>query len=283
VINFTIKSVFPNDLIIGEEDATEISDGLLAQIQSAFEECGISDIDVSSQSAIYSALESKHTEQNGRFWTVDPIDGTKGFIRGDQYAVCAALIDVNTGRPLVSCIGCPNLQDGIVCQAIKGHGVFKCRLGEGFERLAKVDKPILGADLRTAVFAGAFETLHTKTIEVDTIKSTLKNSLATLRLDSQAKYVILALNGAQVYYRRFHQPGSRVHFAMDYTEAVWDNAPGELFVRESGGQVTDFAGNPLIFSPKSDFTVRGGIVASTMTPSAHQTLLDTIKALLPVQ
>jgi 3'-phosphoadenosine 5'-phosphosulfate (PAPS) 3'-phosphatase len=29
----------------------------------------------------------------GRFWTVDPIDGTKGFLRGEQYAVAVALID----------------------------------------------------------------------------------------------------------------------------------------------------------------------------------------------
>ena len=28
-----------------------------------------------------------------RFWTLDPIDGTKGFLRGDQYAVALALIE----------------------------------------------------------------------------------------------------------------------------------------------------------------------------------------------
>jgi 3'(2'), 5'-bisphosphate nucleotidase len=40
-------------------------------------------------------------------WTIDPIDGTKGFLRGGQYAVCVSLIV--DGEPVVGVIGCPNL------------------------------------------------------------------------------------------------------------------------------------------------------------------------------
>ena len=32
------------------------------------------------------------THYSDRFWTLDPIDGTKGFLRGEQYAVALALI-----------------------------------------------------------------------------------------------------------------------------------------------------------------------------------------------
>ncbi|KAJ2982384.1 hypothetical protein NUW54_g10760 [Trametes sanguinea] len=41
------------------------------------------------------------------FWTLDPIDGTKGFLRGDQYAVCLAL--VVDARVELGVMGCPNL------------------------------------------------------------------------------------------------------------------------------------------------------------------------------
>ena len=41
------------------------------------------------------------------FWTLDPIDGTKGFLRGDQYAVALALI--KEGKPVLGVLGCPNL------------------------------------------------------------------------------------------------------------------------------------------------------------------------------
>ena len=43
----------------------------------------------------------------GRIWALDPIDGTKGFLRGGQYAVCLALIE--DGDVKVGVLGCPNL------------------------------------------------------------------------------------------------------------------------------------------------------------------------------
>jgi 3'(2'), 5'-bisphosphate nucleotidase len=62
-------------------------------------------------------------------WTIDPVDGTKGFLRGDQYAVCVSLIIDSQVK--LGVIGCPNLpvdQDdpeakrGCIFVAIKGHG-----------------------------------------------------------------------------------------------------------------------------------------------------------------
>ncbi len=67
-------------------------------------------------------------------WTIDPIDGTKGFLRGDQFAVCVSLIidaDVKVGV-----IGCPNLpvdedhpegRRGCLFVAVKGHGTRQVR------------------------------------------------------------------------------------------------------------------------------------------------------------
>ena len=62
-------------------------------------------------------------------WTLDPIDGTKGFLRGEQYAVCLVLIV--DSQVQVGVIGCPNLpydwntnpeQKGVVFVAVKGQG-----------------------------------------------------------------------------------------------------------------------------------------------------------------
>ena len=75
-----------------------------------------------------------------RFWTLDPIDGTKGFLRGEQYAVALALIV--GGEVVVAALACPNLevraavgggnedrqssQDpaGAIFTAVKGEGAF---------------------------------------------------------------------------------------------------------------------------------------------------------------
>jgi len=40
-----------------------------------------------------------HKDYSDRYWTLDPIDGTKGFLRGDQYAIALALVcDGHCGR-----------------------------------------------------------------------------------------------------------------------------------------------------------------------------------------
>ncbi|KAK6133426.1 hypothetical protein DH2020_032838 [Rehmannia glutinosa] len=43
---------------------------------------------------------------HGRFWVLDPVDGTLGFVRGDQYAIALALIE--GGEPVLGVLGCPN-------------------------------------------------------------------------------------------------------------------------------------------------------------------------------
>ena len=41
------------------------------------------------------------------FWTLDPVDGTKGFLRGEQYAIALALVE--NGQVKVGILGCPNM------------------------------------------------------------------------------------------------------------------------------------------------------------------------------
>jgi fructose-1,6-bisphosphatase/inositol monophosphatase family enzyme len=77
-------------------------------------------------------------------WVLDPIDGTKGFVRGAQFAVALALLD--GGAPVLGVLGCPTLPPdgapggdggsgvggGALFWAERGHGAFTVdlRLGE---------------------------------------------------------------------------------------------------------------------------------------------------------
>ena len=75
--------------------------------------------------------------RHGRFvlvgmWTLDPIDGTKGFLRGEQYAICLALII--DGIVQLGVVGCPNLpvdheqpdgEKGCLFIAVKNQGAFQ--------------------------------------------------------------------------------------------------------------------------------------------------------------
>jgi 3'(2'), 5'-bisphosphate nucleotidase len=68
-------------------------------------------------------------------WALDPIDGTKGFLRGGQYAVCLALLE--DGEPVLGVMGTPNLpldynntssSKGVLFVTTKGAGAFQVSL-----------------------------------------------------------------------------------------------------------------------------------------------------------
>eukprot|EP00976_Prorocentrum_cordatum_P077080 1182546-Prorocentrum_minimum.AAC.8 len=102
----------------------------------------------------------------GRHWVLDPIDGTRGFVGGRQYAVCLGMIqdgeDGSPGQVVVGVLGCPNMpaalmtaEDGTAAAskvigakgigmcfiAQKGGGAFKGLLADGVptERLKMED------------------------------------------------------------------------------------------------------------------------------------------------
>lgn len=82
-------------------------------------------------------------------WTIDPIDGTKGFLRGEQYAVCIALLV--DAQVQLGIIGCPNLpvdpaqpdgERGCLFVAVRGQGCHQVPLHVFSRLLSLVPKLI---------------------------------------------------------------------------------------------------------------------------------------------
>lgn len=76
---------------------------------------------------------------DGEFWVLDPIDGTKGFIRGGQYAI--GLSYVVDAEPIIGVIGCPNLplvgiervndvEKGTLFYSLKSNCCMMCQLDD---------------------------------------------------------------------------------------------------------------------------------------------------------
>ena len=118
----TLKEVFPHISIVGEEDSgflrKEENRTLLNKIGEFLPHW--------SKAEILDAIDLGNGEPGELFWTLDPVDGTKGFIRKDQYAVGLALI--KDGKPIVGVLGCPNLNHngmrGCLAYASSGGGAF---------------------------------------------------------------------------------------------------------------------------------------------------------------
>lgn len=197
---------------------------------------------------------------SGRFWTLDPVDGTKGFLRGEQYVVALALIE--QGQVMLGALGCPNLNTnaevelggaGAVAWAVRGSGAWIEPL-EGGEpkRLAVSD---IHDRTRARVLRSAAAE-HTNLSQLDQLERRLGLEVEPVLMDSQAKYVVLAAGNAELIFRLLSpdQP--------EYRERIWDQAAGSLLVQEAGGRVTDLDGRALDFSAGRQLTNNRGVLVS---------------------
>ena len=95
--------------MIGEEesddlrapDASGLLDAVVGLVGSQRGDA-VSSVDVLDWISVGSS-----TGTTDRYWTLDPIDGTKGFLRGEQYAIALGLIE--HGEVILGVLGCPNL------------------------------------------------------------------------------------------------------------------------------------------------------------------------------
>ncbi|MDY6836954.1 MAG: 3'(2'),5'-bisphosphate nucleotidase [Thermodesulfobacteriota bacterium] len=207
----------------------------------------------------------------GRFWALDPIDGTKGFLRGGQYAVALALVE--DGEVVVGVLGCPNLplhggeredEKGCLFVAVRGEGAAMRRFKDPVEQKIEVVKANRSADVQ---FCESVESAHSAHQESAQIAERLGITKPPVRMDSQCKYGIVARGDAAIYLR--------LPTRQFYMETVWDHAAGSIIVEEAGGTVTDMEGKPLDFSLGRRLTSNRGIVVTN--GGLHDQVLRAVK------
>ncbi len=185
------------------------------------------------------------------YWTLDPIDGTKGFLRGQQYAVALGLIA--DGKVVLGVLGCPNLDGGLLM--VGGEGVAPRWLSvEGSGTQGQAVAATTTADPAQARFCESVESGHSDQGTSAKIAAALGITAEPYRIDSQCKYAAVARGNADIYLRLPTRPG--------YEEKVWDHGAGLAVVEAAGGKVTDIDGKPLDFTQGRTLKNNRGVVAT---------------------
>ena len=284
----TLAEAFPGDPVIAEEDSAELRlpenaallEQVLRHVRAARSEPAARRPSPSMLEQVCRWIDhGGGGEYSERFWTLDPIDGTKGFLRGEQYAVALALIV--DGRVVVAALACPNLpvhretnrrRLGCIFHAVSGQGAYVASPGraEGVaptpERLT-VSRRDRAADAR---FCESVESGHSAQGDAAAVAARLGIMAPPLRMDSQAKYAVVARGEADIYLR--------LPTHADYREKIWDHAAGALIVAEAGGTVTDIAGRPLEFHHGRELAANRGVIVSN-GPTASRRVLEAIRRL----
>ena len=260
VVSHLLGAAFPDVPLVGEEDA----DALRASDNAATRQKVVDAVQATlpdlSEADILAAIDrgTYAGGATGRHWTLDPIDGTKGFLRQEQYAVALALIE--DGEVVLGVLGCPSLPidaeqpdgpQGCLFVAVKGQGAFLRTLDDPTERRVSVTDI---TDPAAARFCESVESGHSSHDDAAEIASLLGITEPPYRIDSQCKYAAVARGDASIYLRLPTLNG--------YEEKIWDHAGGWRVIVEAGGQVTDIHGRPLDFSLGRTLARNQGVIVT---------------------
>lgn len=168
--------------------------------------------------------EGRHEVAGTTFWLVDPLDGTKEFIkRRDEFTVNIAL--VKDQGPVLGVVHAPAL--GVTYAAAQGEGAFKLTDGK-----KQPIQAMFGGDIPKVVTSKSH-----RTPETDEFLATI-GPHEDVSIGSSLKLCLVAEGTAQLYPR----------LGPTWT---WDTAAADAVVRVAGGQVHDFKDQPLVYPPKA--------------------------------
>ena len=277
VIGWLLSQAFPQDALVAEEDSAALraksGAPLLARVTGFVQQ----ELPQAGPEQVCAWIDHGRQDEKGapgRFWALDPIDGTKGFLRGEQYAIALALVE--DGQVQIGALGCPNLK-GVCFPELGGPGsLIVAQRGLGTWTTC-LDQPgeyrRLGVSARAepaqARLLRSFESGHTNAGQVDQFAAAMGTQAQPVLMDSQAKYALLAAGEAEVLLRLL-SPSK-----PDYREKIWDQAAGALVLEEAGGRITDLDGAPLDFTTGRLLLHNRGVLASN--GSLHAAALSALR------
>jgi 3'(2'), 5'-bisphosphate nucleotidase len=277
LIGYMLSTSFPDIPMVAEETSTALRSpegaNLLKQVTDYVQRI----LPDATGESVCVWIDHGSADSGKQCWVLDPIDGTKGYLRGDQYAVALALVE--DGVVQIGALGCPNLTDaltpdsngpGSVLLAARDQGCWASSMDDDNNdwRQLHVSDCVDGSQAR---LMRSFESGHTNIGMIDHIAEHLGVQVEPVRMDSQAKYAVLASGGGEVILRLLSPE------KPDYREKIWDQAAGALILEEAGGRITDLDGRSLDFTQGRMLVKNRGVLATN--GRLHDTLLDTLAAL----
>jgi len=166
------------------------------------------------------AIEGEQAAAPPRFWLVDPLDGTKGFVaREDEFTVNIGLVENH--RPVLGVIGVPVKN---LVYAAAGPGTATRQSGDGtpepISARAAPENPVV-----------LTSRLNGRSRRIDAYLATLPAGTEHRQMGSAVKFCLLA-EGTGDHYPRYGETHE------------WDTAAGQAILEAAGGSVTTIEGAP---------------------------------------
>ncbi|KAL2262900.1 hypothetical protein VTK26DRAFT_9041 [Humicola hyalothermophila] len=315
-----LGSAFPGDRLVGEESADELRHNpkLLSRVLAIIGECGAGPlfrdghdlcnaIDSCTITHPAATTTSQSLPDTGRTWVFDPIDGTKTFIRGEQYAINIALLRDPDAQQVLGVVACPLLSEsatgpvldsttdptgtGCILYAVKGHGAYVMPLFTNHRPSSPSPSPSEPSSSSSSSSSDKPRRLPRHADDV-TAPSALRSATCWTHLDSGIssihrtvaarlsmpfpgcdllgwvpRWAVMALGQANTTVWVYK---TRTRHAK-----VWDHAGAMLLFEEVGGVVTDVDGKAIDLGAGRKLTGNFGFVAAPR--GVHHLVLGAVQ------
>ncbi|KAK3127373.1 hypothetical protein QOZ80_7AG0572360 [Eleusine coracana subsp. coracana] len=318
LVSLELQQLFPSIPLVAEEDSASLrsseagdnsGDVLVESIFSAVADKVSTSESLLTREDVLRAIDRggkdavSFDSNSATYWVLDPIDGTKGFLRGDDALYVVGLALVVNGEVTVGVMGCPNWTNDITVDEKDGRAtgsdsrgiLMVSHLGCGtwsrhlYGEIGQFNK---AQDFWKRCFVDACTVVHmarycipdsqtwdmiplsvlfSSTTDESDPRDEKKILLVPVFCGSLCKYLTVASGRASVFVLR----------ARATTQIKsWDHAVGILCVQEAGGQISDWSGKPLDLA--ADLTSRriiypsGGVLVTN--GALHDKLVEMISA-----
>lgn len=273
VILREVARAFPDHDILAEENSQHLreqkEEGVGQRVRELVADATAQDI---SFEDLCAWIDHSGGDDSPYRWAIDPIDGTKGFLRRAQYAVAIGVLE--NGVPLAGVLVCPNLEvtdgddsaRGVIFSAVRGAGTYMEPLDGGDRTEIHANPTTDAGDLRVM---GSVESSHGDPKLLTSLVKEMGMAGDVVRVDSQVKYGVLARGGAEVYLRPRSRP--------DYRENAWDHVAGVIVATEAGARATDVDGKALDFTLGNKLVNNRGVLVTN--GPLHENVVQAIAAI----
>ncbi|KAG4290933.1 3'(2'),5'-bisphosphate nucleotidase [Fusarium proliferatum] len=297
VLISALRKAFPGDNFVGEEDSSALREDPALK-QRVWELASSAHLDNTDDEALLAS--PKDVEEllevidlggrgqggrKGRFWVMDPIDGTATFLKGEQYAVSLALVE--DGREVVGVLGCANLKPvddkvaestidkdglGLMLTAVRGQGTTIRKMDfsglQPAQTLDSVSKASSPAEAQIINYSSGSTSRHDL---IRKLASSFGAKFPNIELySSHIRYAALLVGDGDFQLR--------IPSSDDVMMHIWDHAGAQLILTEAGGKVTDLDGKDMDFGAGRDLSQNNGLLAARQ--GIHAAVLESMKKIL---
>ncbi|KAJ8761471.1 hypothetical protein K2173_001604 [Erythroxylum novogranatense] len=276
LVSLELRKLFPTIPLVAEEDSGFLrTNNLVDSVVSVVTNKASSSDKTLTHADVLEAIDRGgkkaiiYGTKPATYWILDPIDGTKGFLKGCEALYVVGLALVVEDQIVLGVMGCPNWKEiapdkskevpesesghptaGVIMVAHLGCGTWTKKLPSMLGRSAEV----LGGwsrcfvDACCSILEARFCIPDSQTWEIQPLSRLLNatddaDSIGDKEIlllpgccGSLCKYMMVASGKASVFIQK----------ALDQKVIkAWDHAVGTICVQEAGGKVTDWKGGQL--------------------------------------